>query len=151
MDELPWYLYTPASNKLLTFPAYEDSTAMATKETMSTLLHDISSVNIKFVFGSSRVTGETCLWAHHVILAKSHEFNVLLEQISHANTLNGNAHLTVTVTKVSLPIMATLLKYLYVREIKRINYPEDFVISKTSSKGSHKDHHEWCCVRAQHV
>lgn len=146
MDELPWYLYAPSSNKLPTFPAYEDSTAMAAKETMSALLCDVSSVDTKFVFGSSRVTGETCLWAHRVILAKSHEFNVLLEQISHANTLHGNAHLTVTVTKVSLPVMATLPKYLYVREIKRINYPEDFAISKTSSKGSHKDHHEWHCT-----
>ncbi|KAF9388198.1 hypothetical protein CPC16_006631 [Podila verticillata] len=146
MSELPWHLRAPASSKPPTLPAYEDSTATAAKETMSALLRDVSSVDTKFVFGSSRVTGETCLWAHRVILAKSHEFDVLLEQISHANGSHGNAHLTVTVTKVSLPVMATLLKYLYVREIRRINYPEDFAISKTSSKGCHKDHHEWHCL-----
>ncbi|KAG0337774.1 hypothetical protein BG000_005001 [Podila horticola] len=113
---------------------------------MSALLCDIYSVDLQILFGSTRVAGEICLWAHRTILARHHGFQVLLKKISFAHGSSGIGPLPLQVTKVSFPVFAVLLKFLYIEEIQRVGlYPEDFAISKSGCRGGGgaKDTHYW--------
>ncbi|KAG0347796.1 hypothetical protein BG005_011897 [Podila minutissima] len=169
--ELPWYFLAPANNKPQSLPGYEESVAVTSTNTadskpqtlpgyeesvpvtstniMSALLCDIYSVDTQIVFGSTRAQKEISLWAHRTILSKFPAFDALIKQASIANRDTILGPLTLTVTKVSLPVFATLLRFLYVGEVQRLNFPEHFAICRSnwwgernSTSGS-KDRHLW--------
>ncbi|KAG0029645.1 hypothetical protein BGZ81_003572 [Podila clonocystis] len=144
--QLPHNLRIPDGNK--SPPAYEESTTAITKDMMSSLLCDIYSVDTYFVFGPTRATAETCLWAHRTILAKYPAFDVLIKQALFAYPKTGAEPISMAVTKVSLAAFAALLNFMYTGEIQRINYPEHFAISKSAqwtatTSGGYKDSHWW--------
>ncbi|KAG0028170.1 hypothetical protein BGZ81_004951 [Podila clonocystis] len=145
---LPRYFLATADNKPQTLPGYEESVVMSAKDTMSALLCDIYSVDTQIVFGSIRYPGDLSLWAYRVILSHFPAFHALLKQASLANRDTTVGPLTLAATKVSLPVFATLLRFLYIGEIHRFNFPEHFAISKTTSHvansiGGIKDSHHW--------
>ncbi|KAG0088033.1 hypothetical protein BGZ93_010105 [Podila epicladia] len=149
IKELPWYFLAPAESKTpQALPGYEESVSVTSKNTVSALLCDIYSVDTQIVFGSAREENEISLWAHRTILAKFPAFYTLLKQASLANRNTFMGPLRLTVTKVSLSVFATLLRFLYVGEVQRHNFPEDFAITKSNwwgagSDGGNKDRHLW--------
>lgn len=169
--ELPWYFLAPAYSKQQSLPGYEESVAVTSTNTanskpqtlpgneesvpvtsiniISALLCDIYSVDTQIVFGSTRAKNEISLWAHRTILSKFPAFDALIKQASIANRDTILGPLKLTVTKVSLPVFATLLRFLYVGEVQRLNFPEHFAVCRSnwwgernSSSGS-KDRHLW--------
>ncbi|KAF9313521.1 hypothetical protein BG003_005095 [Podila horticola] len=146
--ELPWYFLASAESKPQTLPGYEESVAMSTKNTVSAFLCDIYSVDTQIVFGSTRTMDEICLWAHRTILSQFPAFNSPLKQASFSKGDTIVGPLRLKVTKVTLPVFATLLRFLYVGEIQRHNFPEHFAISKpsyrsTNNIGGSKDGYLW--------
>ncbi|KAF9301638.1 hypothetical protein BGZ74_006465 [Mortierella antarctica] len=147
--ELPWYFLAPADSKPQSLPGYEESVPVTSTKIMSALLCDICSVDTQILFGSTRAQKEISLWAHRMILSKFPAFNALIKQASIANRDTILGPLTLTVTKVSLPVFATLLRFLYVGEVQRFNFPEHFAVCRSnwwgernSTSGS-KDRHLW--------
>lgn len=119
------------------------------KETMRELLCDIYSVDTQFVFGPVNNASETRVWAHRSVLTKYPVFDGLFRQALMANPQSAVGPLSVSVTKVPLTVFATLLRFLYTKEVERTNYPHQFAISKPSrsiqdaaagTKGSHRWH-----------
>lgn len=147
-EDLPFNLRVPEGNKSPSLPGYEEDDYEDTDNTMSALLRDIYSVDTHFVFGPTRTSFDTCLWAHRTILTKYPAFDVLIKQASFANPKTGMEPLRVVATKVSLATFAVLLKYIYLGKVQRHNYPDQFAISLSNqwaptTTGGCKDAHRW--------
>ncbi|KAF9313522.1 hypothetical protein BG003_005096 [Podila horticola] len=99
---------------------------------MSAFLRDVYSVDTYFVFGPTRKAQKNCLWVHRTVLEKYPVFDPL----------------KVTVTNVSFAVFAALLKFIYLGDIQRLNYPASFAISMSgvwspTNLGGAKDAHRW--------
>ncbi|KAI9241239.1 MAG: hypothetical protein BYD32DRAFT_406279 [Podila humilis] len=148
--EIPWFFHASDGIKSPPLPAYEEERPSAiTNDTASALLCDIYSVDTQIVFGLSRTTDETCIWAHRTILSKYHTFDILLKQLSFDNRSALTGPIKLVVTKVSFATFATLLRFIYTGEIHRTSHPEYFAISKFLKgnnyfvAGGIKDLHQW--------
>lgn len=144
-EELSQCLRIPDGNK--SPPKYEEQDT-DDEDTMSAFLRDVYSVDTYFVFGPTRKAQENCLWAHRTVLAKYPVFDVLLKQASFSNSKAGLEPLKVTVTNVSFAVFAALLKFIYLGDIQRLNYPASFAISMSgvwspTNLGGAKDAHRW--------
>lgn len=64
-----------------------------------------------------------------MILTKYPAFDFLIKQASFANPKAGLEPLKVVMTKVSLAAFTMLLKYIYLQDVQRHNYPDQFAIS----------------------
>ncbi|KAF9028961.1 hypothetical protein BGZ52_004981 [Haplosporangium bisporale] len=109
--KIPWFFHASDGIKSPPLPAYEEERPSAiTNDTASALLCDIYSVDTQIVFGLSRTTDETCIWAHRTILSKYHTFDILLKQLYFDNRSALTGPIKLVVTKVSFATFATLLR-----------------------------------------
>ncbi|KAG0028175.1 hypothetical protein BGZ81_004956 [Podila clonocystis] len=117
---------------------------------MPSLLRDIYSVDVRFGFKTAGQESDIRLWAYRTVLAKYPMFDDLLKQSSFENKSSPLGSLKLSVTKVSFPVFATLLKFLYTGVVDRMVYPSDFAISKipvvwpqVNPAGGNKEKYEW--------
>lgn len=101
---------------------------------MMTLLKDVYSVDIRFMFTADNRFTDISLWVHRSILSKHQVFRNLIEHAFAAQSGSGKggsefSPLTLNADKVSLPTFCALVMYIYTGKIERMVDPSKFAIS----------------------
>ncbi|KAG0334575.1 hypothetical protein BG000_008223 [Podila horticola] len=138
-DRLLFDIVLSPSEDPLKPPATLDRLFPSSHGLLSSLLKDLSSMNIAFTFGVSGAARNVGLWAHQSVLAQEPKLAALINKLKiiERDQSDGIAGIkSLHVTEHSLEAYCCLLRFLYLDQIDLDVNLEDFAIGYPPSKSN---------------